>query len=251
MAQIALSQAASTLTAHGTLSQTVASQLSQGDRSIRVADVRRGFEDPVMACFVIDASPSMKPFRDAVIEAQHEMIEILRGSAKCRKNALYVAQWLFSNDATLLNPFQLLNSTGSDSVARLDTSSYRPEDGNGTALYITVFQVLQDMAANIAYALNNNIRSTFTIGLITDGEDNKGKVPPSDIKAIVQELTQQGHLTSSVLFGIENPGLSRARVVEIQETLGFSDAVFVGQNAADIRRAFVLASQSAIKGGIL
>jgi len=248
MTQHSVSQAAEAMARTGQVSQIVASKLTQSDRSVQVAEVKRGFDDPVMSCFVIDASPSMAPFRNDVIQAQHVMVNTLRGSAKAINNALYVAQWLFSGTATILNPFTILNPTGTDSVTLLDTANYKPDDGDGTALYTTVFQVLQDMAANIAYSYARNIRATFTIGVITDGDDNKPGALPGDIKAIVQELKAKGYINSSVIIGIENPGLSRAKINEIKDKIGFDEAIFVGQSASEIRRAFALASKSAING---
>jgi len=108
--------------------------------------ILRGFEDPVMSCFVIDASPSMNPYTDAVIEGQQLMIKTLRGSAKCRKDALSVAQWLFSSDITLLNtgggyrwrggkiafkiPIRLRNRQRSKEMCALNRSIYKPVSGH-------------------------------------------------------------------------------------------------------------------------
>jgi hypothetical protein len=243
-----VSQATQSLVTSGNMTPRVAAQLTQNDRSVRTADFARGFEDPVMSCFLIDASPSMEPYADAVIQGQQLMIKTLRGSAKCRKDALYVAQWLFSSNITMLDPFSILEKSANDSVSALDNKRYRPQDGDGTALYATVLHVLQDMAANIAYALGQNIRTTFTIGLITDGEDNRGGAQPSDIKAIVQDLKANGHLARSTVIGIEHAQLPRQKIIDIKDSLGFDEAIFVGQSASEIRRAFALASQSAVQG---
>ncbi|PIT04465.1 hypothetical protein TSA1_29685 [Bradyrhizobium nitroreducens] len=244
--QVSVSEATKTLVSSGTITTQAAVQLSQRNRTISVADIRAGFEDPTLGCFIVDASPSMEPYIDDVIAGQRQMIDILRASAKCRMGALYVGQWLFSNETTLLNPFSVLAQTGNDAVALLDKTRYRPQDGDGTALYATVFHVLQDMAANIAFALEQNIRTTFTLGLITDGEDNQGGAKPADIKTIVSELRANEYLTKSVVIGIENPKLSRKTIVDIQNSLGFDDAIFVGQSGREIRRAFALASRASI-----
>jgi hypothetical protein len=244
--RLTVSEATKTLVSSGGISTGAASHLSKSDRTVAVADIKSGFEDPTLGCFVMDASPSMEPYTNDVIQGQRQMIDILRGSAKCRLGALYVGQWLFSTNVTVLNPFSPLAQNGGDSVTLLDKKHYRPQDGNGTALYATVFHVLQDMAANIAYALGQNIRTTFTIGLITDGEDNQGGAQPADIKSIVQDLKTNDYLTKSVVIGIENPSLSRAKIVEIQTSLGFDEAIFVGQSGREIRRAFALASKASI-----
>ncbi len=250
MPHYTVSQAAAALAKPGILSQQVASQLSQTDRTLNVAEIKRGFDDPVASCFIIDASPSMYEYRDAVVQGQQVMVDTLRGSAKCRKNALYVGQYLFSSSPTLLHPFTILNPNAGDAVTILDAKRYRPEEGDGTALYETVFQVLQDMAGTLAYSFSNAIRTTFTIAVITDGEDNRSKVRPEDVKNIVQELRSKGYLMVSVVIGIDNPDLPRAKIEAIRDTLGFEEAIFVGQSPSEIRRAFALASQSAVRSRV-
>jgi hypothetical protein len=239
-----VSEATKQLLESGDISAEVASQLSRSDREIVVAGIKTRFEDPAMACFLIDASPSMEPYVDAVVEGQRLMVNTLRQSAKCRKGALYIGQWLFSGTSSLLNPFRPLSQGAADEVALLDQVNYRPQDGNGTALYQTVFHVLQDMTANIAYSLSQMVRASFTIGVITDGEDNRGGVYPAEIHAVVSELRSKDYLTKSVVIGIENPKLPRATIIEIQSRLGFDEAIFVGQSNQEIRRAFALASKS-------
>jgi hypothetical protein len=250
MAHNSISVATQSLVTSGNMSQSVASQLAQTDHAIQVADVKRGFEDPIFSCFIIDASPSMEPFCDAVLQGQHRAIQTLRGSAKCKKGALYVGQWLFSTDVTLLNSFALLDRAGSDSVRILDRQQYQPEIGDGTALYNTIFHVLQHMAVNIAHAYNQNLRTTFSVAVITDGEDNRSDIKPSEIKAIVQELKAKGHLTKSVVIGIEHAKFSHQVIEKIRDGLGFDDAIAVGQSDSEIRRAFALASQSAVSAQV-
>jgi hypothetical protein len=245
-----VSQATKSLVATGNMSPQIASQLTQADRSIQVAEVKRGFEDPIFSCFVIDASPSMEPFTNAVIQGQQRAIETLRGSAKCRKNALYVGQWLFSSDITLLNSFALLDRSKNDGVSILDSQRYQPQKGDGTALYNTVFHVLQHMAVNIAHAYGQNVRTTFSIAVITDGEDNRSDIQPSEIKMIVQELKAKGHLVKSIVIGIEHAKFSQQTITKIKDALGFDDAITVGQSDSEIRRAFALASQSAVAAQI-
>lgn len=242
---VTVSQAAQSLAATGNMSKPVAQALANSDRAVQVANITRGFDDPVMSCFLIDASGSMADYRDAVIQGQNVMLDTLRSSSKCRKKALYVAQYSFAKDSTLLNPFVLLDASKSDSVVVLGSGNYAPT--GGTALHATVYEALQNMAANIAYALSQKIKATFTLGVITDGEDTEGGATPAEIKTIVQELKSKGHLAKSVILGITHSKLPPEKVVEIKERLGFDEAVSVSQNPSDIRRAFALASQSAVK----
>jgi hypothetical protein len=138
-----------------------------------------------------------------------------------------------------------LNSKGKDSVSLLNQNSYKP-DGR-TALYKTVFQVLQEIAANIVYSYSKAISATFTIAIITDGEDTEKGVDPNDIKAIVKELKGNKYLVSSLVVGIEHPDLPREKIIGIKNKLGFDDVAFTNQNPAEIRRAFDVPSQSALR----
>jgi Mg-chelatase subunit ChlD len=243
-AQQQASQAATQIAKAGVVSQHVASILSQNDRTVACAQRKPGLEDHRMSCFIIDASGSMKDCRDAVIQEQQKTITTLRNSSKCRRNALFIGQWLFSDTSTKLNPYTPLSTGGGDGVVLLDQSRYNPN--GGTALYKTVFQVLQEIAANIAYSLSKAFSTTFTIAVVTDGDDTEGGADPNDIKAIVQELKTNGYLVSSIVIGIENPRLSRSKIEEIRDRLGFDTATFAGQSDSEIRRAFDAASQSAL-----
>jgi hypothetical protein len=241
---ILVSEATKVLSDFGELSPESVRFLSQHDHEIPVTPVAGRNEEPAMACFVIDASPSMKPYTADVIAGQHILLDALRKSAKCRKDALYIGQWLFSGSYTLLNPLEPLSREGLDKIVPLDVQNYRPQDGDGTALHATVYEVLQSMVANIAFALGQNIITTFSITIITDGENNRPGADPSEIKTLLEELRANRYLTNSIVIGIESPELPRAKILEIQQRLGFDATAFTGQSAKEIRRAFALASQS-------
>ena len=247
---VSVAQAAQELADDGILSSDVSARLAENDHSVSVPEVRhQGFVDPQLSCFVIDASPSMSPHTDAVIAGQRTLIDTLRGSSICRKGQLYVGQWLFSSTIQLLNPLTTLAEQPGDAVPLLDRSTYRPQDGHRTALYEAVFQVLQNVAANIAHGVKQGVRSSFTIGLITDGLDTEGGTDPSDIQKIVEELRGQDYLRTSVVIGIESRDLDRSRISDIQHTLGFDTSVAVTDSASGIRQAFEAASQSAVVTG--
>jgi Mg-chelatase subunit ChlD len=129
----------------------------------------------------------------------------------------------------------------------LDRQKYNPDAGDGTALYDSVFHVLQHMAVNIAHAYGQNLSTTFTIAVITDGEDNRSSIQPSEIKTIVQELKSKGHLTSSIVFGLQHSKFSPQAISDIKDAMGFDEAIPFGRSDSEIRRAFALASQSAVR----
>jgi Mg-chelatase subunit ChlD len=106
------------------------------------------------------------------------------------------------------------------------------------------------MAANIANAQQQNVKSNFTIGVITDGEDNQGGVDPLEIKNIIQELHQKNILRASVIIGLTSSEFDSNMLEELKNRLGFQSAISVSLDPKEIRRAFVLASQSAQSGQV-
>lgn len=247
MSTVKTNEVATDLREQGVLSESVINSLERETRNVEVADISTLYTDPVFSCFLIDESSSMEPYKRSVIDGQHEMLEILRKSAKCRKDALYVVQYLFSDTVKVLNPFSKLSQNGTDDVIILKSGDYY-KPNSCTALYKSLFHLLQDMAANIASTADEGIASTFTIGVITDGEDNMKGVKPEEIRNIIRELLDKGILRSSVIVGLTNPHFTPAKLEELKTTLGFQEAIELSQSEREIRSAFVLASQSAVSG---
>jgi Mg-chelatase subunit ChlD len=232
-----VSQAASALAQAGILTSAVASVLSQQDRLISIAKVQSHLEascDPVFWAVLMDASGSMAPYRHGLIEFQRGMIDELRSSQKCRHDALYIGQWLFSTMSTVLNAFTPLHRSGIDRVVLLDEHSYRPD--GATALYSTVFHVLQEVAGVIAYCINEGIRARFTLLVLTDGRDGASGLRPEVVKAIMQELRAKHLLRNSVIFGIANNDTKRDEFERMKDELGFDRAAVIEGRDLTARR---------------
>ncbi|MEK8021490.1 MAG: vWA domain-containing protein [Candidatus Parabeggiatoa sp.] len=233
-------------TKKGILSPKTEEILEKGkDRETEIPEIP-DFVDPVFACFVIDASPSMSPYRMDVIQSHPVMLDVLRESAKCKNDALYVIQYLFSGTSKQLHPFEKLDVQKKDAVVLLNQKNYDTNQGSGTALYDTVFELLQEMNATIEVCYDDGIPSTFSIGVITDGDDNVSKVKPADIRSVVEDLREKGYLRSSVILGLLDKQFSEKRLQEIKKMLAFDKAIPLGKEPAEIRRAFELASQSSL-----
>ena len=245
-----INEVGNALREQGELSEQVVTALVSQNREVEVADLSKSYDDPVFSCFLIDESGSMEPYKQNVIDGQSEMLEILRKSNKCKKGALYVVQYLFSDEANVLNQFAILSPDGVDNVIALKSGNYNP--GGCTALYKSLFYLLQDMAVNIASTTDQGLASSFTIGVITDGADNpcdpSQRGEPEKIRAIIQELHNKGFLRSSVIIGLTNPDFTSSNLEELKTRLGFQQAISLSQDPREIRRAFVLASQSAVSG---
>ena len=237
-----VSVAANSLVATGQMSQPVADILGEEDRMIDLGHIKRGFTPPQLAVIIMDKSGSMQPHTDAVIEGHRLLLEGLRGSSKCRRHALYMLQSLFSSNTEQLQKFTELAPDGADSVVKLNRTNYCPD--GGTALYQSVYKMLQDMTANLGHNLAQNLKTQFYLGVITDGEDTEGGVDPNDIRAAVQDMKSRGHITKSVICGISSGNLDYNRFVEIKNQLGFDEAIMVSNSPQEIRKAFNLMSVS-------
>jgi hypothetical protein len=245
MSVINTAEASRTLVELGTLSKQAATSLGAHSRNVEVADVSMLYTDPVFSCFLIDASGSMDTYKQSVVEGQFDLIQGLRSSHKCKKGALFVVQYLFSDQVDVLHPFTKLSPTGQDSVVLLKNGNHYDPDGQ-TALYKSLFYMLEDMAANIAHVMGDGVAPTFTVGVITDGEDTEGGIQPSEVRNVLEELHGNGLLRSSVIVGVTNPKFTKAMLTELQTRLGFQQAISLSQDPREVRRAFVLASQSAV-----
>ena len=168
----------------------------------------------MLSCILIDASGSMAGCRDAVIQAQREVLDTWRGGENCENGVLFVSQYLFSTEMRPLNPPSPLLASKNDQVVLLNSGNYNP-DGS-TALHMTVYQVLQDIAVNTAYAFSQNMKMKFTLMLISDGEDMEGGADTNDIKTTIQELKAKGHLLISTVIGITPPKFTAAMVNELK-----------------------------------
>lgn len=240
---------AETLKMDGKISPESAKALKQGaNRQIQVPDLTNTFDDPVFSYFLVDSSSSMDACRQSVIDSHPLMLDALRGSAKCRHEALYVGEYLFNTAPQQLHHLiPLAPKAGADKVVVLDQSKYKPS--GRTALYKTLYLLLQDMASVMVHCAQTGLEPQFTIGLITDGEDTENGANPADIRRFLDELRAQtpSPLRCAVIIGLTNNQFSKDVLEQIRATLGFDQAITCGQNSPrEIRRAFLPMSQSAI-----
>jgi len=204
--------------------------------------------DPVFTCIVTDVSGSMTDCAKSVIESQPIMLDALRGSAVTRHNAHYVSQILFNATQKKLNGFELLSvEQGADKIVILNDKNYVPY--GGTALYDTLHIVLQDMLAVLQDCYNEGLGPQMSVAVITDGEDNQSKVSASVVRKLVQELRRKRILLSSVVLGLfgKSDGLDEHKLEKIKNTIGFDQSLPCDKaSPRDIRRKFIMASQSAV-----
>ena len=231
------------------LSQEAAKLLLMGpDRNIIVPNTDHVSEDSIWAAFLIDCSGSMSAYRNEVIKYHADLINPLRESAKCKHGCLFVSQWLFNSSVYSLHTFRKLsfNNSASDGVTILDENIYNPN--NGTALYDTVYQAIQDLAVIVDVCNSlGGITSKFIISVLTDGEDTASQIATSsDVKFLMDEFRKKHLIHSSVIVGLTKGNFNKFNVDQIRQNLGFDSYACCGNDSPKaIREAFYLMSQSA------
>lgn len=201
------------------------------------------YTSPVISCFLIDESGSMEGYREDVIKNQPVMLDTLRKSEKCEKNALCIIQILFSGKVKVLHELTKLSADGKDKVVVLNDRNYNPN--GSTALYKSTFHILQYLKDAATRA---KVKFSFTIGIISDGEDTDKGIDPKDIRTLIQEFTEKDILRSSVIVGLTNKDFTEDKLEELKKTLGFQQAIPLSKDPKAIRRAFKLASKIAVAG---
>lgn len=217
--------------------------LANHDRQVPVPSIPPpGIEDPVYAAIVIDNSLSMEPYQTVVIQSQIKLLDDLRGSSLCRHKALLVATYLFAEHLRQIKEFSVLDVAGNDDVPKLDKNSYTFD--NWTALYQSVFRVLQDMATYLHFCRQEFVSSQFDLAVITDGDDNKSQITAAEVKAVIQDMKSKGIIRKTIVIGLTGTDLSDAKVETIRESMGFDVAIPIGQDSSAIRAAFDIVSKS-------
>lgn len=234
----------------GHISKATAAAFSKSDdRTLPMPlGLDKARHDPEFVCVLIDESGSMAQSRQAVIDTHPHLLDPLRKSAKCRHNALFVAQYLFSKKASPLQPMTRLSADGNDDVVRLTTENYMP---NGkTALYMTVFQMLQDclMIADHC-AREQGLEPKIYIMLVTDGDDTEGTVDPGDVRRCLDEMRAKNRLGVAAVLGLISESLSEKQLEAIRATLGFDTVIPCARtNDKELRRAMGQMSASIAEG---
>lgn len=202
---------------------------------------------PIYSSLLIDVSGSMQPYQHAVIEGHKKALETIRGSMVCRQNSLFLMQYLFNHKSTLINPLTLVNENQSDAIIALDHNNYKPH--STTALFDTLYEAINIICMEVDALKNTKGKKPeIILGLMTDGIDNESKnYTASDIKALMQELKNEGVIKNAVIIGWTNTlELNQRYLKNLTTEIGFNEYLSLDQNPSSIREGFNLWSQRAV-----
>ncbi|MBX3158920.1 MAG: hypothetical protein KF773_23340 [Deltaproteobacteria bacterium] len=172
---------------------------------------------------------------DAVRDGHNFVIEALRGS---KQSGEVLAHTRY------LNGHVLCAYTGLEHAVAMTPSNYNPH--LGTPLYDQTAVVLGTVIAKAQELAQAGIAVRTVTLLITDGGDyGSTRCKPADVKAIVTDmLAQENHIVAAM--GISDGATDFKAVFR---AMGIPDRWILtpGNSAGEIRRAFAVFSQSAVR----
>lgn len=194
--------------------------------------------DVTLITVLIDASSSIGhgTLEQAVRDGQNQLVDAFAGSKE--KDSIMMALWSFNQSQHVYHSYVPVTD-----AVRLTTKNYQP--GGSTALYDTWCDAL---AANVAYA--TQLRATGTpcrsvVVVITDGADCGSTRRASQCAQISRDLL------ASEQFVLAFVGVGRdTDFRKVAKQMGIPDGcVLIATQAtpSELRRAFMMVSQSAIR----
>lgn len=193
-------------------------------------------DDITIIMFAIDASPSMTPVKDLLIETFNEiMIKGLRGAAKKTASTIVVGGLAFSTKIWSLwnGGFQKL-----ELLPDLTNKDYNPSRGELTNLYQAQLDALTAAAKYATDVYHETCtRPKVIVVTLTDGADNIGQASPDDVKTVVSGLSKELWKVPMAVFETGEPVNGR----QIAQDTGFDVFEFKMQSSeteADVRRRF-------------
>jgi hypothetical protein len=193
-------------------------------------------DDVTVVFLVIDASPSMEPVRNLLIETVNEvMIAGLKGASRKSASEVVFGGLAFSTKIWPLwgGGFHHLKD-----LPDLTQAEYDPSSGNATNLY----EAMKDgITAASAYAINVFQQMAtppkVIVVTLTDGANNVGRAKPGDVKLVVQNFSQELYTFAAAVFET----FEHVDGEQIERDSGFDVFEFKkqpGEDIGDIRKRF-------------
>lgn len=206
------------------------------EKEITAPELENIYDDPLFEIILFDVSGSMEPFKQKILDEQEELLNGLRQSDKCKKGSLLVSQYLFNETTKQVHSFELLSPTKNDLVAVFkNTNGYSPE--GMTNLYESVQKVIKDLIEIYVYTTCKIVKlCLFVIALLTNRDDNVNEKIPIELKEIIQELTSNNIIRSSILVGVTDSKNEKENFEKIKDNLGFLTLLLFDGNIRDFRR---------------
>jgi hypothetical protein len=228
-------QGALSTRSHATLDVVDVGQQIQAGLGVSIDDITAS--EVVLVTLMPDDSGSIAHANNAgaVRDGHNFVLDALRGS---KQSGEVLAHTRY------LNGHVLFPYTALEHAVRMSTANYRPDQG--TPLYDQTAVVLGTVIAKSQELAQAGIAVRTVTLIITDGADaGSRRVRPADIKSLVDDLLAQEHHIVAAM-GISDGSTDFHQVFR---AMGIPDRWILtpGNSASEIRRAFAVFSQSAIR----
>ncbi len=210
-------------------------QQIQAGLGVTIDDI--GASEVVLVTMMPDDSQSIAHAgnTDAVRDGHNFVLQALGGSKQAGEVLAHTRY---------LNGFVLTPYTALEHAVQMDGVNYRPN--LGTPLYDQTCVVLGTVIAKAQELAQAGIAVRTVTLIITDGGDyGSTRCKPADVKALVDDmLAQENHIVAAM--GISDGSTDFKAVFR---SMGIPDrwVLTPGNSASEIRRAFAVFSQSAVK----
>lgn len=171
---------------------------------------------------------------EAVRDGHNGVLDALKVS-KQSSSVLVGCRYL---NRDVLYPYRTL-----DAADRLTAGNYNPY--GGTPLYDQAAVTLTSVAAKMAEFERGGVAARAVTAIITDGGDNSGPRAPASLKAMVEGLLRtEQHII--IGMGIDD-GVTDFRAVFASMGIPDNWMLTPGNTPSEVRRAFAVVSQSAVR----
>lgn len=208
----------------------------QAGLGIDVNDVQAS--SVTLVALLIDDSGSIRFGSNAqLVRDGHNLVLDSLGRSKQKDGVLVHTRYL---NGTVLYPYVPL-----DQVVRMTSQNYDPM--GGTPLYDETGATLATVVAKQQEFITNGVPARGVTVIITDGADEGSrKLTAAKLRPIVQDLLKtEQHIVAGM--GIDDGGRTDFR--KVFRDMGIPDEWILtpGSNESDIRKAFLMVSQSAVR----
>lgn len=181
---------------------------------------------------VLDASSSMGPHGQTVIDSVNTLIKALQGSKAAA--SILVSIWTFNERPNLVHGFLPVKQ-----VPPVTSREYHPS--GTTALYDTLLATMTGLVSYGTDLVNNGVPNKRILCVFSDGADVGSKRKAFEVRTATDALLQQEAYTFVYV------GFGSTDLTVIADEVGFKEKITAAATESEIRRVFHQVSQSIIR----
>jgi len=190
-------------------------------------------DETINAVFIIDTSYSISGFVNELNHAFNDFTQSMQKSHVADK--LFVSIIEFSENVQVTSGFRPVSS--------IPVMDFSKKLGGWTSLYDACLTGLKNALDYRENLQNSGVETKTLLFVITDGEDNSSKNPPSKVKTIIEKLKKDEYNAfsfTSVLFGLGD----QSNFEKAKKDMGIEHLAKIGSSGHEIKKMIGFISQS-------